>query len=179
MDVEAAIQQLEQIVAEGRPVPLSSSVMVNRREIEDLLADLRAEIPEEIRQSRWIIKERDELLAQAARESEQLMADTRHERERMLSDAEVVRAAERQADQIIVDAREEARVQKLELEDWTDGKLASFEAILQKTLTAVERGRERLRGQLSADEAGLADTDDDPEPDDGMAQFYDYEGERG
>ncbi|CAN5884464.1 MAG: ATPase [Euzebyales bacterium] len=179
MDVESAIQQLEQLIAEGRPVPLSSSVMVNRAEVEAVLTDMRTRLPDELRQSRWVIKERDDLLAQAARESEQLMADTRVERERMLSETEVVRAANREAERILTDAREHARVLRLEAEDYVDGKLANFEIVLQKTLAAVEKGRERLRGRLATDDlappeqppaAGQTAADRDP-----SSQFYDYE----
>jgi cell division septum initiation protein DivIVA len=179
VDVESAIQQLEQLIAEGRPVPLSSSVMVNRADVEAVLTDMRTRLPDELRQSRWVIKERDDLLAQAARESEQLMADTRLERERMLSETEVVRAANREAERILTDAREQARILRLEAEDYVDGKLANFEIVLQKTLAAVEKGRDRLRGRLATDDlappgeppaAGRAAGDRDA-----SSQFYDYE----
>lgn len=173
MDVEALIEQLEQLMAEARPVPLSSSVMVNRQEIDELIGELRSRLPEEFRQSRWIIKERDELLAQAARESEQLLADTREERDRMLSETELVRAAERESERILADAREQARVLRLEAEDYVDGKLANFEIVLQKTMKQVERGRERLRGRLASDE--LAEPGEADEPESPGSQFYDYE----
>jgi cell division septum initiation protein DivIVA len=108
LDVEAYIGQLENLLADARPMPLSSSIIVNKREVDDVLAELRSRLPDELRQSRWIIKERDELLDAAAREAEQLMADTRAERDRMLSETEVVRAAQREAEQILADAREQA-----------------------------------------------------------------------
>ncbi|CAN5464997.1 hypothetical protein BH23ACT7_BH23ACT7_16370 [soil metagenome] len=179
MDVEGAIAQLEQLVAEARPVPLSASVMLNRRDIEDVVATLRTTLPEEIRQSRWIIKERDELLAQAARESEQIIADARIELDRMLSETEVVRAANREAERVVTDAREQARMLRLEAEDYVDGKLANFEIVLQKTMKAVEKGRERLRGRLASDElSGEIPAQDGRygEPADAPAtQFYDHE----
>lgn len=174
MDVEALIEQLERLMADARPVPLSSSVMVNRQEFDELLGELRSRLPEELRQSRWILKERDELLAQAARESEQLLADTREERDRMLSETEIVRSAEREAERILTDAREHARVLRLEAEDYVDGKLANFEIVLQKTMQQVERGRDRLRGKLPADE--LAGAPGEDQADDGHgSQLYDYE----
>jgi cell division septum initiation protein DivIVA len=179
VDVEGAIAQLEQLVAEARPVPLSASVMLNRRDIEDVVATLRTTLPEEIRQSRWIIKERDELLAQAARESEQIIADARIELDRMLSETEVVRAANREAERVVTDAREQARMLRLEAEDYVDGKLANFEIVLQKTMKAVEKGRERLRGRLASDElSGEIPAQDSRygEPADAPAtQFYDHE----
>lgn len=152
MDVEAALLELERLLAEARPVPLSASVMVNRSEVEQVIAALRAALPEEIRQARWVIKEREELLAQAAREAEQLIDDGRVERDRMVADTEVARAAERERERIIARAEDEARRTRLEAEDYIDGKLANFEIVLQKTLRTVERGRERLRGRLAGDD---------------------------
>ena len=190
MDVESQISQLEQLIADARPVPLSASVMVNRKEIDELLAGLRAVLPEEMRQARWVLKERDELLAQGQREAEQLIADAQEEQRRLVSDTEVVRASRREAERILDEAREQARVLRLEAEDYVDGKLANFEIALQKTLRTVEKGRERLRGRLASDElaeaaaaplpAGMDEEDDTGEwgalsPEPAAQQFYDHE----
>ncbi len=182
MDVDGLIAQLEQLLAEARPVPLSSSVMVNRADIEELVNELRNRLPEELRQARWILKERDEVLAQATREAEQLLADAREERERMLSEQEVVKAANRESERIVEDAREHARVLRLEAEDYVDSKLANFEIVLSKTMAQVERGRERLRGRLASDELGQAGEqgagpvpEHDEEQVDERRAVYDYE----
>ncbi len=179
MDVEAHLAQLERLLADARPLPLSASVMVNRKELDDLLADLRAALPDELRQSRWVLKERDELLAQAEREREQTLDDARLERDRLVGETEIVRASRREAERILDEAREQARVLRLEAEDYVDGKLANFEIVLAKTMKAVEKGRERLRGRLPSDE--LAEPVDEEAPDEGYAgdtgptPLYDYE----
>lgn len=180
MDVDAHITQIEQLLAEARPVPLSASVMVNRREIEEALAGLRAALPEEIRQARWVIKERDELLAQGSREAEQMIADAQAEQNRLVSETEVVRSAQREAERIVAEAREQARTLRLEAEDYVDGKLANFEIVLQKTLQTVEKGRERLHGRLGAEDLAEDLPADDEENagwegQPGPAQFYDHE----
>jgi cell division septum initiation protein DivIVA len=176
VDVEAQIAQMEQLLAEARPVPLSASVMINRKDFDDILAEIRAQLPEEIRQSRWVLKERDELLAQAARESESIIADAKDERDRLVSDTEVVRAARREAEHIVEEAREQARTLRLEAEDYVDSKLANFEIVLNKTLTAVEKGRDRLRGRMSSDELAQPPAEAAPPADaDPAGQFYDHE----
>jgi hypothetical protein len=172
VDVEAHIDQIEQLLAAARPVPLSGSVIVNREELEELLADLREALPKELRQARWIIKERDELLEQAGREAEQIVADARVERERLLSDTELVRGAQREADRVLEDAREQVRRLSLEAEDYVDAKLASFEAILRKTMTTVANGREHLRGQPPPDNGRAAGRIAEALP---SAQFFDQE----
>ena len=148
VDVEAKLTQLELLVAEAKAVPLSASVMVNRGEIDGLVTELREALPEEIKRARWILKERDEVLDKAQREAETILEDARAERERLVSRTDVVQAANREADRIVEDAEEQARQLRLEAEDYVDAKLANFEVVLNKTLAAVERGREKLRGRL-------------------------------
>lgn len=164
MDLEARLHQLELMVAEAKGVPLSASIMLNRAELEALLAELRDSLPDEIRQARWIIKERDELLERARHDAEEMIDDAEAQRSRLVSRTEVVQAANREADRIVHEAHEQARQMKLEAEDYVDAKLANFEVVLNKTLTAVERGREKLRGRLDVDE--LTDHDDQYPEDD-------------
>ena len=152
LDIEAKLHQLDRMVAEAKPVPLSASVMLNKAELEGLLGELRAAMPEELRQARWVMKERDEILDKANRESERILEDANEERARLIAKTEVVHAAGREADRIVEEAQEQARQIRLEAEDYVDAKLANFEVVLHKTLSAVERGREKLRGRLDTDE---------------------------
>ncbi|MBW3663501.1 MAG: hypothetical protein KY469_10415 [Actinobacteria bacterium] len=158
-DVEAKLHVLERLVADAKTVPLSASIMLNRAEIDGVLAELRATIPEELRQARWVMKERDELIEKALRDAERLVGDAQDERARLIAKTEVVHAANREADRIVEEAREQARQIRLEAEDYVDAKLANFEVVLTKTLSAVERGREKLRGRMGTDELAEAEPD--------------------
>jgi cell division septum initiation protein DivIVA len=158
-DVEAKLHQLERLVAEAKAVPLSASVMVNRAEIDGLVDDLRAALPDELTQARWVITERDEILERARDDAELLLAEAREERDRLVSEQEVVRTAGLRADELLEEAREHARQIRLEAEDYVDAKLANFEVVLTKTLSAVEKGRSRLRGRVDTDTLATEDPD--------------------
>jgi cell division septum initiation protein DivIVA len=177
VDAEGYLAQMEQLLAEARPVPLSASVMVNRKDFEDVIDDIRASLPEELRQSRWVIKERDEVLEQAEREAEQTLADAKTEATRLTSETEVVRQSQRHAERILEEAREQSRVLRLEAEDYVDSKLANFEIVLAKTMRSVEKGRERLRGRLVSDELAPDPVEQEPRTGGAVAasQLYDYE----
>ncbi len=162
-DVEAKLHQLERLVGDAKPVPLSASVMVNRSEVDGLVADLREALPDELTQARWVVQERDDILERAQLDADEILADARAEQDRLVSDQEVVRAAGQEADRIVSDAREHARRIRLEAEDYVDAKLANFEVVLHKTLTAVERGRQKLRGGLDTDALDSDSLDHDSE----------------
>lgn len=158
-DVEAKLFQLERLVGEAKTVPLSASVMINRSELDGLVADLREALPDELTQARWVIKERDDILERAQVDADDILDQARDEQVRLVSGQEVVRQAEVAAQRIVTDAREHARRIRLEAEDYVDAKLANFEVVLNKTLGAVERGRAKLRGGLDSDALGSDDQD--------------------
>ncbi|MFA9444764.1 hypothetical protein [Egicoccus sp. AB-alg6-2] len=152
LDVEAKLHQLERLVAEAKAVPLSASIMLNRAELDGLVADVRDALPDELTQARWVVKERDEIIERARTDAEHIVEDARAEASRLVAHQDVVRSASREAERIVEDAREQARQMRLEAEDYVDAKLANFEVVLQKTLTAVEKGRQKLRGRLDTDQ---------------------------
>jgi cell division septum initiation protein DivIVA len=162
LDVEAKLHQLERLIAEAKTVPLSASIMLNRAEVEGLVADVRDALPDELTQARWVIKERDQILERAEADAARLLEDARGERDRLVSEQEVVASAQRESEHVVEDAREHARQIRLEAEDYVDAKLANFEVVLHKTLDAVEKGRAKLRGRLDTDQLAedLAELDE-------------------
>jgi len=147
MDVLVLIDKLDDVIHNARTVPLTDSVMLDREELYDLLDQMRSTIPEEIKQARWIVKERQEMLAEAKQEADRIVAEANEKAARLASQEEVVRLAEKQAKEIIEDARERERETRLGAEDYADDVLANLEVNLEKFLVAVRRGRERLQGR--------------------------------
>jgi hypothetical protein len=137
MDVLVLIDKLDDLIHNARPVPLTDQVRVDREEIYDLLDQMRATIPEEIKQARWIVKERQEMLAEAKREAERVVKEARDQQARLISDEEVYKQ----------DARETERQIRLGAEDYADEILSTLEVNLEKFLAAVRRGRDRLAGR--------------------------------
>lgn len=147
MDLIERIDELQVLIEEAKSVPLSSSAVINRDEFLELLAQLKHEVPDEIRQARWMARDRDELLARARKEAERIVAEAREQRDRLLSRTEIVHAAQREAERLLDEAKERSARMRLEAEDYIDQKLAAFEILLNKTLATVDRGRVQLQGE--------------------------------
>jgi chromosome segregation ATPase len=175
VDIAARIQQLEDLIREAKSMPLSASALVNREEALEVLAQMREDLPEEIKQARWVVKDREELLTKARRDAEAVLERARGEQVRLSSREAVLERAAEEAERLLSEAREAARQTRLEAEDYVDGKLAQFETALQKvqealvgahgamdkTLESVQKGRERLRGVHPARQ--LAPEEGEPE----------------
>jgi cell division septum initiation protein DivIVA len=147
VDVLVLIDKLDDLIHNAKQIPLTDNVRVDKEEIYDLLDQMRATIPEEIKQARWIVKERQEMLAEAKREAERIVKEAGDEQLRLVSEQEVVKQAENHAEDIIEEARAREREIRLGAEDYADDILNTLEVNLEKFLAAVQRGRDRLAGR--------------------------------
>src|SRR5438093_317370 len=93
MDVLVLIDKLDDLVHNAKAVPLTDQVRIDREEIYDILDQMRATIPEEIKQARWIVKERQEMLAEAKRECDRILGEAREQAVREASQPEIVELA--------------------------------------------------------------------------------------
>jgi hypothetical protein len=144
-DAETLIRRVIEIIEGTRTLPLSSSVKLdNKDEVLELLDEACHRLPEETRQARWMLKERDEFLAKMHREGEDIVQSARLQAERMVQRTEIVREAQQAARRCVERGRDEARRLRLEAEDYCDQKLAAFEVVLDRTIKTVSAGRERL-----------------------------------
>tara|TARA_B100000131_G_scaffold98144_1_gene95320 strand:+ start:5563 stop:6171 length:609 start_codon:yes stop_codon:yes gene_type:complete len=150
-EVERLLQTLIDLVESARPVPLSASSMINKEEVLDILKDVSLRLPDEIRAARWLLKQREDFLARTQREGDELMDLARARAGQMVQRSEVVKSAEVHARRVVEAAESEARRLKLETEDFCDQRLASFEALLNRTIHLVADGRTKLQGDPLAD----------------------------
>src|ERR1700739_385379 len=126
MDVLVLIDKLDDLVHNARAVPLTDQVRVDKEEIYDILDQMRATIPEEIKQARWIVNERQESRAEAKGEAERIVKEARERQERMVSEEEITKQAERAAEDIIEDARPRGREIRLEGGGYADEILTTL-----------------------------------------------------
>jgi hypothetical protein len=150
-ELEALIDEAIGMVAQGRPLPMSSTVKVNKAELLEVLEEIREALPEELRRARWLLKEKEEFLAQARQERQEIIDQGRAQVARMIERQEITRAAEARARQIVAEARADARTLQRRVEDYCDHKLASFEAVLERTSRTLQQGREKLLGAAAVD----------------------------
>src|SRR3546814_3000411 len=100
------LRRLHDVVGSARPMPLSTSVMINRDEVLDALDEIIERLPDQLRAARWLLKEREEYLAKVRRVGEDILNQAGTRAERMVQRKEVVKTSEARA-QKILDAENE------------------------------------------------------------------------
>jgi vacuolar-type H+-ATPase subunit H len=146
------------MVEEARGVPLSASCVVHRGEMLEILDEARAALPTDLEDAEAIISSRDSIIEDGRISADTLVANAREEVARMVEQTSIVQAARDEAKKILDDARTIAEEERAQVEEYIDGRLATLEVILNKTMDAVARGREKLAGADERDVlAQLAD----------------------
>jgi F0F1-type ATP synthase membrane subunit b/b' len=151
VDVHAKLAEIRRVVQDARSMPMSASAVVNRGELLRLVDHLEEGLRVALREAQGILEDRDAVVEEGRKEADRIIADARNERDRLVSDSEVFRVGKRRADEVVEQAQTEAEELRKETDDYVDGRLATFEITLERTLEAVRRGRERLAGRSALD----------------------------
>ena len=170
-DTEVLLRRVLDLVNSAPKMPLSSTVRLEKDEVVEMLEEAISRLPEEMRQARWLLKERQEYLAKVQREGDEILNAARERAERIVQRTELVREAQRVANRTLEEANDEARKLKHEAEDYVDQKLASFEIVLERIMKTVVGGREKLRVAPLPESSQNDQTATDADPDTGEVFF--------
>ncbi|WP_018334852.1 DivIVA domain-containing protein [Actinomycetospora chiangmaiensis] len=157
-----ALDELVTICEEARGVPMTTSCVVPRGDVLELLDDIREAIPGELDDAQDVLDHRDKLVADAADEAERATAEARTEADRLLAEAR------EQAQQMIAEAEHEAeRVVargRREYADLTDRAAAEADRMTEAGRQSYERavtdGRAEQQRLVSEHEVTLAARDE-------------------
>jgi vacuolar-type H+-ATPase subunit H len=134
------------LVEEARGVPLSASCVVHRGEMLEILEGARESLPGDLFKAETLLSEKAKIIEEGRNSAEAMIATAREDVARMIEQTSIVQAARDEAQRILDEARDVAEDERREVEAYIDGRLATLEVILNKTMDAVARGRERLEG---------------------------------
>ena len=115
------LDELEDVLDSSKAVPFSNKVSVDKEEIYDIISEIRMKLPNELKQSKWVIEERNKILIDAQREADEIVKNAEDRMVRMIDDNEVTKKAYEQA-AAIIDARKMI----------VDGAVGMVEMALQK-----------------------------------------------
>ncbi|MCQ2752431.1 MAG: ATPase [Coriobacteriales bacterium] len=148
--IEELLEELTEIIEESKPVLGNSQ----KRQVEvdtvlAILDEIRDIFPDEIKQARIIVRDRQGMIEAAEVEANRILEDAERQADQIASEQEVVRIAQAKADQILDDAMVREREMRMGAEDYADQLFANLETNLDSFLKNVIRCRERLNSNLT------------------------------
>jgi len=145
VDLLSALNELEELIENSGKIPFTRKVMVEEDRILDLLDRIRTTMPEEIRQAKWIIQEREKVLSDSQKEAMRILDNVQKQVEQQAEDSEVARQAKVVAEEIIAKAEAMAKEMREGAKSYADDILLNLQESLNKISTQIEQGRTELK----------------------------------
>lgn len=158
--IEQIIDEIEDYIDNCRPQPLSNTkIIVNRDELDDLLAELRRKTPDEIKRYQKIISNKEAILADAQAKAQSIIAEAQVHTSELVSEHqimqqayaqanEVVLIATNQAQEILDNATNDANNIRLSAIQYTDDILKNLEDIIGHAMDTTQARTENLMKSL-------------------------------
>lgn len=148
--VQGVLEALAAAVEQARAMPMSSSVLVNRAELLDLVDQAREALPAQLGRADALLADADAARADARAEAEAILARAREQADRLVEAEAVTIQARDRAARLLAEAQEQADALRRDADDYCDRRLADFEIDLGKVLSQVQAGRAKLAGRLGS-----------------------------
>lgn len=145
MELFNVLNELEELIESSPKVPLTRRVLVDEDRLLDYLDRIRTSLPEELRQARWVIQEREKVINDSKREAYRIMEDAEKQLEKQAVESEITRKAEEMAEEIRLRNEEVARQIKQGARDYADEILAGMEDKLNNLLGQIQEGRSEIK----------------------------------
>lgn len=144
--IEDILEQLDDMLDAAWAMPLSGGkVVLNGDRVRDLLDDIRACLPSEIRQAKAIVADRAKIVNDAKNEAESIIRNAEERRNQILSHEEIVVQAQEKANEIHVQTQKRAREMRRNAQEFTEDILRRTEEALTQQVSQVRQARMSLR----------------------------------
>ena len=155
MEIFTLLETLEDLIENGRSLPFSSKVIVDKEGILDLIKEIRLKLPDEIKQAKWIKEERQRILVEAQKEADGIVKEAENRIIAMIDEHEITRKAYDQKTEIIETANEMSREISKGTKEYANSLLENTENVLQETLQKLG---ENMTQALNIMQISLEDT---------------------
>jgi hypothetical protein len=136
IDILYLVDRLENLITSSRRVPLVNKIMVKEADILSIIDQMRTSIPDEFKQARAIIHDKERILAQAQADANKLMARAQEEAQKAVHREGLLRMADEKAEQIKVEADAYVAETLRALRD----HLTSIEMDIDRSILSIEKG---------------------------------------
>ena len=110
MNVEELLEMMEETLEAGTIVPFSASKrMVDVDRMRDIIDEVRNNLPDEIRESKKIVNDREQIMQNARIESESIIQQAEERARVLTSEQEIVKRSQQHAAEILSAAQKSAK----------------------------------------------------------------------
>ena len=152
-NIEDIIGALYDLVQDARSMPLAADKCILERDrVLDMLDEIIAQLPSELKQARTIVESRKELISQARREAEQIMRQAQEQAKQMVTKEAIYAESKRRAEELVAQTQERVNALKKAGNDYMDDSLRKTEEVIAEALANVRDTRMKFRAVTDSQE---------------------------
>ena len=150
--IEDIITALYDLVQDARGLPLGADkCIVERDRVLDMLDEISAQLPTELKQSRTIVESRNELIGQAKREAEAIVRKAQEEAEALVSQQAIYEEAKRKCAEMVAQTKEQIDGLRKVSNEYMDDALRRTEDAIAQSLGEVRETRAKFNALANRD----------------------------
>lgn len=148
--IEDIIAALYDLVQDARTLPLGADkCIVERDKVLDMLDEINAQLPAELKQSRTIVESRNELIGQARREAENIIRKAQEEAAVLVSQQAIYNEAKRQCVEMVEQTKAQIVALRKASNEYMDDALQRTEEAIAQSLAEVKETRAKFQALTS------------------------------
>lgn len=151
-DVVAIIDELEDLLLSKKKGFFSGKVYVDQDRVAEILGQLRDAVPQSFYDAMSILKQQDELIADAQRKADAVLRNANATREKLLNESDILAQAKEEADSLIRTTRDYCEQLKYSVTQKLDAQLYDSAVRLNDSLMLIEEVRNEFRKRTNKDE---------------------------
>ena len=145
-NMEELITALYDMIQDAKAMPLSADkCIIERDRALDMLDELSAQMPGELKQAQTIVQSREEVVSQARREAEALIRSARQQADEMVKQEAIYQEAKRQCEQMVIETKNRMNQIKQVSTDYVSGSLTQAEEAIVKALNELRETHARFQ----------------------------------
>ena len=151
--IEDIITTLYDLIQDAKSLPLAADrCILERDRVLDMLDEIIAQLPAELKQSRTIVESRNELIGQARRESESIIRQAQEKANQMVSEEAIYQEAKRQCQEMMLQTQIRMAELRKASNDYMDDALMRTEESIAQSLAEVRDTRAKFKALSDAQE---------------------------
>ena len=152
-NIEDIIDALYDLVQDAKAVPLAANkCMVERDRVLDMLDEILAQLPSELKQSRTIVESSNELISQARREAETILRQAQDQAKQMITKEAIYAEAKRRSEELVAQTQNRVAQIRKAGNEYMDDALRRTEETVARALEEVRETRMKFRIVTDAQE---------------------------
>ncbi|TVR75126.1 MAG: ATPase [Sphaerobacteraceae bacterium] len=140
-DILELIDRLEDLVAQGSRVPWGGKIMVDEDEVLALVDQLRMSMPQEIKQARRVVQDRQKIITDAQTEADKILSVAKERAEYLMNEQGLVNEAKARSEDILRQSREHSRKSMQEVDQYAHQMLTQLERVLEENLHQIQQAK--------------------------------------